>query len=123
MTVSTKKILAIAPHIEQLAVLKIELESQTNWNISTAIDATEGINKAKSLRPDAILLDLSLPDLEGLDTARTLKSEPTTRAIPILLMTTMSQVEVECLNTELAEGVIFQPSLTNADYRLVKIHS
>ncbi|MBE9045832.1 response regulator [Pleurocapsales cyanobacterium LEGE 10410] len=102
---------------------QIELESQTNWNISTAIDATEGINKAKSLRPDAILLDLSLPDLEGLDTARTLKFEPTTRTIPILLTTTMSQAEVECLNTDLAEGVIFQPSPTNANYRLVKIHN
>lgn len=123
MTVSSKKILAIAPHVEQLAVLKITLGTQAGWKISTALDATEGINKAKTLQPDAILLDLSLPDLEALDIARTLKSEPTTREIPILLMTAMSQAEVKCLDTELAEGVIFQPSPTNADYRLVKMHN
>lgn len=113
--------MAIASHIEQLAVLKIALGTQTNWEISTAIDATEGINKARTLLPNAILLDLSLPDLKALDVARILKSEPTTRGIPILLMTTMSQVEVECINTEFVEGIIYQPSPTNADYRLVKI--
>ena len=83
MNLDCKKILAIASQIEQLAVLKIELGTQINWQVSTAIDATEGISKAKLLRPDAILLDLSPPDLKGFDIARTLKSEQTTRDIPM----------------------------------------
>ena len=120
MDVNSKRILAIAPQIEQLAVLKIELGTKTDWQVSTAVDATEGINKAKLLQPDAIILNLS-PDLKGFDIARMLKSELTTRDIPILLMTTMSQVEVEHLKTEFADGLIFQPSPNNADYLLVKI--
>lgn len=122
MTVATKKILAIDPHIEQLAVLKIVLESTTDWKISTAIEATQGINKAKLLKPDAILLDLSLPDLEGLRIGRILKSEPAINKIPILLVTAMSQEEVECLNTDVAEAIIYQPSPTNPDYQLVDNH-
>ena len=56
MTVATKTILAINSHIEQLAILKIVLGSTTDWQILTATEVTEGIERAKSLQPDAILL-------------------------------------------------------------------
>jgi two-component system cell cycle response regulator DivK len=52
-----------------------------------AYDAVQALQLASERRPDLILMDIQLPDLDGLSVARTLKSDPATRHIPILAMT------------------------------------
>ena len=49
----------------------------------------EGIALAIELRPDVILLDLRLPDLDGVDVARELSNEPMTAAIPVVALTAL----------------------------------
>jgi CheY-like chemotaxis protein len=48
---------------------------------------TQGIELARRARPDLVLLDLALPDLRGFDVLAALKDDPTTRSIPVLVMT------------------------------------
>ena len=54
-----------------------------------ALDATgaEGIAKAAAERPDLILMDLNLPEIDGWEAARRLKADPATRDIPIIALT------------------------------------
>jgi len=52
-----------------------------------APDAVQALQLASELRPDLILMDIQLPDLDGLSVARTLKSDPATKHIPIVAMT------------------------------------
>ena len=55
--------------------------------VETAADGFEGIEKAILLRPDAIVMDLSMPHLDGFETVRVLRGHERTRQIPVLALT------------------------------------
>jgi two-component system cell cycle response regulator DivK len=57
------------------------------FNTLQAFDAMHGLQLASEHRPDLILMDIQLPDLDGLSAAATLKSDPAVKHIPIVAMT------------------------------------
>ena len=57
------------------------------YEIVMAIDGEQGINAAKSEYPDLILMDMSLPVIDGWEATRRLKAEPQTRKIPVIGLT------------------------------------
>lgn len=58
-----------------------------DFNTLQAYNAVQGLQFASEHRPDLILMDIQLPDLDGLSAAGTLKVDPATRHIPIVAMT------------------------------------
>lgn len=57
------------------------------FEVVMALDGAEGVAMAQSENPDLILMDMSLPVLSGWDATRSLKSDPSTRAIPVIALT------------------------------------
>lgn len=57
------------------------------YEVVIAVDGGEGVERARSDAPDLILMDMSLPVLDGWDATRTLKEDPGTRDIPIIALT------------------------------------
>jgi len=57
------------------------------YEVDIAIDGQQGIDMAQSSNPDLILLDMSLPVVDGWDAARALKGDSATSAIPIIALT------------------------------------
>ena len=57
------------------------------YEIIMAVDGQQGVEMAAAETPDIILLDMSLPVLDGWDAARKLKSEDSTKGIPIIALT------------------------------------
>src|SRR5262245_1936512 len=57
------------------------------YEIVMAVDGEEGIAVAKSKNPDLILMDMSLPVVDGWEATRRLKAEPQTRGIPVIGLT------------------------------------
>ncbi|MEQ7358053.1 twitching motility response regulator PilH [Xanthomonas campestris pv. campestris] len=57
----------------------------------TATDGAAGVEAAKSALPDLVLMDVVMPNLNGFQATRTLKREPTTQHIPVILVTTKDQ--------------------------------
>ncbi|UUE99064.1 twitching motility response regulator PilH [Xanthomonas hortorum pv. pelargonii] len=57
----------------------------------TATDGAAGVEAAKSSLPDLVLMDVVVPNLNGFQATRTLKREPTTQHIPVILVTTKDQ--------------------------------
>ncbi|HEX3552742.1 MAG TPA: response regulator [Thermoanaerobaculia bacterium] len=57
------------------------------FRVATAADGLEAIEKAHELLPDVILMDLSLPGIDGWEATRRLKQDPSTSAIPIIALT------------------------------------
>jgi CheY-like chemotaxis protein len=55
--------------------------------VETAADGFEGIEKAILMQPDAIVMDLSMPHLDGFETVRVLRGHERTRQIPVLALT------------------------------------
>jgi two-component system, cell cycle response regulator DivK len=57
------------------------------YEVVMAFDGLEGVEKAKTEAPDLILMDMSLPKLDGWDATRQIKADPALRAIPIIALT------------------------------------
>jgi CheY-like chemotaxis protein len=57
------------------------------FEVVVAVDGVQGIALAEAEAPDAILMDMSLPELDGWEATRRLKGAPTTRAIPVIALT------------------------------------
>jgi CheY-like chemotaxis protein len=67
---------------------------QAGFRVATAINGLNGLVKALSLRPDVIVMDLAMPDLDGLECTRQLASSTTTRDIPVIVLTAHATPEV-----------------------------
>ncbi|HBL10761.1 MAG TPA: two-component system response regulator [Cyanobacteria bacterium UBA11162] len=84
---SAKRILVIDDEPNLSALIQACLENFGGWVVFTAGSGREGLLKAQSEQPDAILLDMILPDMDGLTLVRALRNNPTTQAIPVILLT------------------------------------
>jgi CheY-like chemotaxis protein len=69
-----------------LAIHRYLLES-LGWAVETAANGAEAIRLARDHRPDAILLDLMMPGMDGGAVLRQLRSDPRTRLIPVIALT------------------------------------
>ena len=81
------KILIVDDEEPTRYVLRQGLAAEPNWAILEAADGTEGLRLAQAETPDFIVLDLNMPGLDGFEVFRTLKGDPATRDIPILVVT------------------------------------
>jgi CheY-like chemotaxis protein len=79
-------ILVVDDHAESREICS-RLLAQEGFRVATAINGLDGIVKALSLRPDAIVMDLAMPDLDGLDCTRQLATSSLTREIPVIVLT------------------------------------
>ena len=57
------------------------------FRVEFAVDGIEAIEKAESVHPDVIVMDLSLPRLDGWEATRRIKAAPSTRDIPVIALT------------------------------------
>jgi len=57
------------------------------FEVSIAVDGAEGVEKARAERPDLILMDMSLPVIDGWEATRQLKADDATRDIPVVALT------------------------------------
>jgi CheY-like chemotaxis protein len=88
---SQKHILLVDDEDDIREVAGISLEAVGGWRVSTACSGSEGIAKAIAERPDAILLDVMMPGIDGPTTFGQLQAEPSTRGIPVILLTAKAQ--------------------------------
>lgn len=79
-------ILVIEDEEDIVQLLKYNLNRE-GFQVSVALNGIEGLQKARLIRPDLVLLDLMLPELNGLEVCRRLKAEPATRSIPVIMLT------------------------------------
>ena len=57
------------------------------YEVLTAVDGREGLEVARAEPPDLVLMDMSLPVLDGWEATRQLKADPTTRHVPVIALT------------------------------------
>jgi CheY-like chemotaxis protein len=80
------KILLVEDNEMNRDMLSRRLERK-NYVVAIAVDGAEGVSKAQTEGPDLILMDISLPVIDGREATRRLKAAPETRGIPIIALT------------------------------------
>lgn len=86
---STKTILIIDDDQELVSLLKMRFELE-GYNILTAHDGEDGLNAAREKKPDLIILDVMMPQIDGFHVCRLLKFDLKTDRTPIILLTARS---------------------------------
>lgn len=112
-----KRILIIDDEQAIQAVASLSLKLEADWQVITANSGIEGIAIAGQEQPDAILLDVMMPILDGIGTFKQLQQGPLTRNIPVILLTAKAQAaEQQQFQSLGVAGVITKPfnSLTLA---------
>lgn len=84
---TTKRILVIDDEYLVQEVIQATLEDVGEWEVLVADSGNEGFNIAASEPLDAILLDVSMPIMDGIETLKKLKDNSTTQKIPVIFLT------------------------------------
>lgn len=80
------RLLLVEDHEELWDFLSRRLQRR-GFEVTVATDGQQGLDRARELKPDVMLLDMNLPIVDGWTIARTLKAEPATAGIPIIALT------------------------------------
>lgn len=114
------KILIIDDEKRIIKVVTSRLEAN-GYEVISATDGIEGVEKAKSEKPDLVLLDIMMPGMTGYDIIDRLKEEDATRFIPVIMVTGQEKIEhvSKSMSGHGAVDFIFKPF--TADELLNKI--
>ena len=85
------------PDLVQMVSVRL---TAAGYEVSTAYNGQEALDKVRQSRPDMMILDLMLPKLDGYKVCRLLKFDERTKSLPILIFTARAQVEDVTLATE-----------------------
>ncbi|RLG29718.1 two-component system response regulator [Methanosarcinales archaeon] len=85
-----RKILVIEDDMDVAELVKLVLETE-EYTVEAVLDPLQAVDKAKSYRPDAILLDLSMPKIDGWEIFKTLREDKDFDAVPIAILTAKSE--------------------------------
>ncbi|QDL10495.1 response regulator [Brasilonema octagenarum UFV-E1] len=105
-----KRILYIDDEPNIQLIVKTCLKNLGGWEVEVAQSAAEGLIKAQELKPDAIILDVMMPEMDGVACLQQLRLNAKTQAIPIVFLTSKSNITERCRFLALgAVGAIAKP--------------
>ncbi len=81
-----KRILVVEDHYDNRRILR-DLLTSAGFEIVEAVTGEEGVAMAATHRPDLILMDIQLPEIDGHEATRRIKADPALRPIPIIAVT------------------------------------
>ena len=87
-----KRILVVDDDDGIREVIQICLEAIAGWEVITAASGKEALTTAQNRKPDAILLDVMMPDMDGVKTFQQLQTSSQTELIPTILLTAKAKI-------------------------------
>jgi CheY-like chemotaxis protein len=105
-----RRVLIIDDESTIQTVVQFGIRMAAGWEVVAASSGFEGIQTAQSLQPDVILLDVMMPEMDGIATFRALQTHADTERIPVILLTAKAQTaEKRQFNDMGVSGVITKP--------------
>lgn len=110
MAHNKKRILCIEDEAAMIELTRVVLE-QEGFEVLEAIGGTQGLEIIRRERPDLVLLDLMMPDVNGWEVYRQMKADETLAKIPVIVITARSQAIDKVLGLQVAkvDGYIIKP--------------
>ncbi|MBF0487136.1 MAG: response regulator transcription factor [Nitrospirae bacterium] len=104
-----KKIIVVDDEKDIVELISYNLAKE-GFHVTPSFDGEDGLNKIREQRFDLIILDLMLPGIQGIDLCKILKSSDETAAVPIIMVTSKSEVFDKVLGLEMgADDYITKP--------------
>jgi len=116
----TKRILVVDDEPQIVSVLKMRLEDN-GYEVISASDGEEGLEKAKDLKPDLIILDIIMPKMAGSKVAVALKEDDQLSRIPVIFLTCLSEGLTDKQGSEKIGGNLFLAKPFEADELLLMV--
>lgn len=85
-----KKILAVDDERHIVRLVEVNL-ARAGYQVVTAYDGREALQKVESEKPDLVVLDVMMPYMDGFEVLRNLKANPATAEIPVIMLTAKAQ--------------------------------
>ncbi|MBE9229301.1 response regulator [Phormidium sp. LEGE 05292] len=109
-SVTTKRILIVEDERNLRTLVQISLEVLAGWKVIVAASGEEGLLLAERERPDAIILDVMMPGMDGITFLQELLANPDLQNIPVVFLTAKAElIEPECFAKLGATGAIAKP--------------
>ena len=105
-----ERILIVDDDVDTLRLVGLMLQRQ-GYQVIAASNGSQGLTKAFEERPDLILLDVMMPDMDGYEVTRRLRKNPATAAIPVLMFTAKTQLDDKVAGFEVgADDYLTKPT-------------
>jgi two-component system phosphate regulon response regulator PhoB len=103
------KILVVDDEPEAVELVEFNLKG-AGYEVATASDGAEALNKARRIQPSLIILDVMMPEIDGMEVCKLLRRDPATSAIPIIMLTAKASEVDRVLGLELgADDYVVKP--------------
>ncbi len=102
------RVLVVEDEPEMLDIMEINLR-QAGYEVVLARDGVEAYQACEAATPDAVVLDLNLPNMSGFRFARLFRRDPRWKQVPLIVVTAFTFEEVEDLANEGIDGFISKP--------------
>lgn len=103
--------------VDDISVNQTLLRSQlrfSNYDIITASSGKEALEKIASEKPDAVLLDIMMPEMDGFEVLEAIRENPETEELPVIMLTSLSEFEHKANATlKGSTGYLTKPLVTN----------
>ncbi|MDP2912415.1 MAG: response regulator [Candidatus Omnitrophota bacterium] len=96
-----KKILIIDDEGDFCELIKANLELRGSFEVFIAINGKEGIDIARRVKPDIVLLDIRMPEMNGFEVLKRLKRDNATVAIPVIMLSALVDEESKLMAAQL----------------------
>ena len=88
---ASKKILLVDDSCTARLVNRMIFSQKSNYELISAVDGQEAVERARQDKPDLILMDIMMPRMTGLEACRAIKQDKETAGIPVILLTTRGE--------------------------------
>lgn len=101
-----KTVLVIDDDPDYSAIVKTALESE-GYRVTTAVTGREGLSKLETESPDLVILDIMIPDVDGLEICRIIKTSPATASMPVIIASSIPATFREKYGIKETSGDVF----------------
>ncbi len=109
-----KRILIIEDEEDIVEMTRMRLES-CGFQVEAALAGNLGLEKAITFKPDLILLDIIMPDIDGWEVCRRLRAHPATKETPVIILTAAQSTQLEKNVKEVGANQVVLKPFNDAD--------
>lgn len=103
------KILVVDDEPEAVELVEFNLKG-AGYEVTTASDGAEALNKARRIQPNLVILDVMMPEIDGMEVCKLMRRDPATTGIPIIMLTAKASEVDRVLGLELgADDYVVKP--------------